>query len=71
MQRGPMAMKWKSTITKKTQDEKIVICHKSVSDRGALAMICGRYEEPQPSVIARWKIVMVYAYYRIMDMHCW
>jgi hypothetical protein len=32
--------------------QKIVICHKLISDRGALAMMCGRNEEPQPSAIA-------------------
>jgi hypothetical protein len=32
-------------ITKKTKDEKVVIYHKSTSDRDALAMMCGRDEE--------------------------
>jgi hypothetical protein len=45
-------------ITKKTQDEKIVICHKSTNDEGALAIICGGDEEPQPSAAACWKIAM-------------
>jgi hypothetical protein len=33
-------------ITKKNQDEKIVVCHKSTNDKNALAMMCGRDEEP-------------------------
>jgi hypothetical protein len=28
---------------------KIVICHKLINGGGALAMMCGRDEEPQPS----------------------
>jgi hypothetical protein len=38
-----------STIIKKTFDKRVVICHKSASDKGALVMICGRDEEPRPS----------------------
>ncbi len=40
-------------ITKKTYDEKAIICHKSTSDEGALTMMCGRDEEPRPSATAR------------------
>lgn len=37
----PMATKWWSTITKKTEDEKVVVCHKSASDGGAWrTLIC-------------------------------
>jgi hypothetical protein len=52
-QRGLMAIKNQSTITKKSFDKKVVIYHKSTSDEGALVMICGRDEEPRPSVTAR------------------
>jgi hypothetical protein len=42
-----MAMKWQSTITKKKiKDESFDIYHKSISDRGALAMMCEKDEEP-------------------------
>jgi hypothetical protein len=41
-----MATKWQSTITKKTYDERAIICYKSASDKGAIAMMCGRDEEP-------------------------
>jgi len=50
MQRQLMAMKWQSMITKKTANERIVICHKLASNGGALAMMCGRYNEPWPDV---------------------
>jgi len=46
MQRRPMAMKWQSTITKKTYDERAIICHKLATHEGAIAMMCGRDEEP-------------------------
>jgi hypothetical protein len=56
MQRRPMAMKWQSTITKKTCDERAIICHKLTSDEdvitmtandeGVIAMMCGKNEEP-------------------------
>ncbi len=36
-------------ITKKTKNKKIIIYHKSANDRGALAMMCGRDEDPRPS----------------------
>ncbi len=49
MQKWLMAIKEQSTITKKTFDKRVVICHKSASDKGALVMICGRDEEPWPS----------------------
>jgi hypothetical protein len=39
-------MKCQSTITKKILNEKVVMCHKLASNRGALAMMCGRDEEP-------------------------
>jgi hypothetical protein len=50
MQIGPSAMKWRSMITKKTQDEKDVVCHNLDSDGGALVTMCWRHEEPWPSV---------------------
>jgi hypothetical protein len=46
MQRRPMAMKWQTTITKKTYDERTIIYHKSASDKGVVAMMCDRDEEP-------------------------
>ncbi len=52
MQKGLMTTKWQSTITYKTLDEKVIICHKLASNRGALPMMCGRDEEPQPSAVA-------------------
>ncbi len=54
-------MKWQSRITKKTKEKKTLICHKLASDRSALAMMCGRDEEPWPSASARWKIAMACA----------
>jgi hypothetical protein len=53
MQRGLMAIKEQSMITKKTFNERVVIYHKSTSDEGAFVMICGRDEEPRPSATAR------------------
>jgi hypothetical protein len=41
------------------------------SDGGALALMCGRDEEPQPSAIACWRTLVAYAHYRAIDMHCW
>jgi selenophosphate synthetase-related protein len=70
MQIGPKAMKWQSTITKKTKNKKAIICHKSANDGGALIMMCGRNEKPQPSAIAHWKIVMICACYKAMDTWC-
>jgi hypothetical protein len=67
MQIGPMVTKWQSTITKKTQDEKVVICHKLTSDGGALTMMCGRDEKPWSNAIGRWKIVMVCTHCKAMD----
>ncbi len=67
----PMDMKWQSTIIKKTLDERVVVCHKLVNDRGALTMMCRRDEEPWPSVVACWRIVMTHTCYRAMDMHYW
>ncbi len=54
----------------KEEDKKVVICHKLASDRGALFMMCGRDEKPQPSATACWKISMAYAHYRAMDTSC-
>jgi hypothetical protein len=70
MQRRFMTMKWKSMITKKTQEKRIVICHKSASDGGALIMTCGRNEKFQPSAIARRRIIMACAHCRAMDKCC-
>jgi hypothetical protein len=39
-------------ITKKTYNERVVVCHISASDEGALVMMCGRDEEFQPNVVA-------------------
>jgi hypothetical protein len=46
------------------------ICHKLASDKSALAMMYGRGAEPQPNATACWKIVMVCAHCRAMDMQC-
>jgi hypothetical protein len=46
-QRGLMAMKQQSTITKKISNERVVIYHKSTNDGGALTMMCGRDEKPR------------------------
>jgi hypothetical protein len=35
----------------KTWDKKVIIYHKLASDRGALTMMCGRYEEPRPRIV--------------------
>jgi hypothetical protein len=59
-------MKWWSTITKKAWDEKTIIYHKLANDEGALAMMCGKDEEPEPSVVANWRIAMACA--RCMNM---
>jgi hypothetical protein len=56
-------------ITKKTWNEKTIVYHKLASDGGALAMMCGRYEKPQPSATIRWRIAM--ACCKAMDTHCW
>jgi hypothetical protein len=32
--------------------------------------MCGKDEELKPSVVACWKIAMVYTYYKAMDT-CW
>jgi uncharacterized protein YifE (UPF0438 family) len=58
MQRGLKVTKCQSTMTKKTWDKRIVICHESTSDENALIMICERDEKPQPSATACWKINM-------------
>jgi hypothetical protein len=58
-------------ITKKTWDKRVVIFHKSTDDGGALAMMFGKDEEPQSSVVAHWKIVTTCACYRAMDMRYW
>ncbi len=52
------------------KDKKIVVYHKSTSDRGALTMMCGKNEEPWPSVVAHWRIAMACASYTIMDTLC-
>jgi hypothetical protein len=67
MQIWPKATKWWSMITNKTWDEKVVVYHKSANDKGALAMMCGREEEPRPSAAARWKIAMACAHCKAMD----
>jgi hypothetical protein len=38
-----------------------------VTAKDALAMMCGRDEEPHPNVTTRWRIVMVCACYKAMD----
>jgi hypothetical protein len=55
-------------ITKKTWNGKTIVYHKLASDGGALTMMCGRYEKPQPSGATRWKIDM--ACCKAMDTHC-
>jgi hypothetical protein len=58
-------MKWRSMITKKTWDEKAVVCHKSTSDEGALVMMCGRDEFFWLSATIHWKIAMACAHYKV------
>jgi hypothetical protein len=36
----------------RTHGYEMTVCHKSAIDGGALVMMCGRDEEPQPSAIA-------------------
>jgi len=36
---------------KKNLRQKIVICHKSSSDKGALAMMCGKDEKFRPTIV--------------------
>ncbi len=45
--------------------------NKLASDGGALALMCGRDDEPQPSEIACWRILVAYAHYRATNMRCW
>jgi hypothetical protein len=71
MQRILMATKWKSTITKKNLWQKNCHLPKSTNDEGALAMMCGRDEEPWPSATAGWKIIMTCTHYKAMNTHCW
>jgi hypothetical protein len=47
--------------------KKIVVCHKSTNDGSAVTMMCGKDEKPWPSVAVRWRIVMAYARYKVMD----
>jgi hypothetical protein len=35
----------------KTRDKKVIVYHKLASDKSALTMICGKYEEPRPRII--------------------
>jgi hypothetical protein len=39
------------------------------NDRGALAIMCGRNEEPRPSAMTHWRIIMACAHYKAMDTH--
>jgi hypothetical protein len=64
------AKKWQSIITKKTQDERVAICHKLTNDESALAMMCGRDEEPWLSATTCWKIAMACTCYKVMDTWC-
>jgi hypothetical protein len=50
-------------------NDKTVIYHKLGSDGGALVMMCGKDEEPQPSATTHWKIVMACACCRAMNTH--
>ncbi len=70
MQRGVKATKWQSMITKKTYYERAVICHKLAINEGAPTMMCGRNEEPWPSVTTCWKIATACACCRVMDTCC-
>jgi len=55
---------------KKNLNEKTVVYHKSASDRGVLAMMCGRDEEPRPIVATHLKIIMACTRCRVMDTCC-
>jgi hypothetical protein len=50
--------------------KKAIVCHKSTSDGGAIAMMCEKDEKPPLSVVAHWKITMTRAHYRAMDTCC-
>jgi hypothetical protein len=71
MHRGLIAMKWQPIITKKIQDKRIVICHKSTSDGSALTIMCGRDEQPWPNAATCWRITMVCTCCRAMDTRYW
>jgi hypothetical protein len=68
--KGLKAMKWQLMITKKTQDKRDVIYHKLAIDKGALTIMCGTYEKPQPSVATHWRIVMACACCKAMHTCC-
>ncbi len=60
------------TINDNKEDLRQKSCHyhKSTRYKNALAMMCGRDEEPQPNIVACSKITMAYAHCRVMDMRC-
>jgi hypothetical protein len=71
MQRGLIVMKWQTTITKKTSNEKLVICHKLTNNWSAQAtMMCERDEEPRPNATTHYRIVMACVYSKNMDAWC-
>ncbi len=49
--------------------KELLLAHKSTNDRGALATMCGRNEEPRPNATTHWKIAMTCAHFKTMDMH--
>jgi len=62
---------YEMTINDNKEDlRQVVFYHISTSDKSALAMMCGRDEEPWPSVEACWKIVMVCTCCKAMDTCC-
>jgi hypothetical protein len=57
-------------ITNKTWNGKAIVYHKSANDKGALAMMCAREEEPWPSVTTHWRIAMACTRCKAMDTCC-
>jgi hypothetical protein len=46
MQIRPMVQNDKKKKQRRCKTEKVVICHISTNERGALAMMCGKDEKP-------------------------
>jgi len=66
----PHAKKTWGYEMKINDNKRIIIYHKLVSDGGAIAMMCGKYEEPCPSVTTWWIIVMACTHGKAMDTNC-
>jgi len=64
MQRRLMVTEWNHKENLKQKN-----CHlpQMANDEGALAMMCGRDEEPWPNVVAHWRIITALAHYKVME----